>query len=306
MHKKLISIAIISIVCYLPAKGQNMATQPAPGDGMFTLNAGNSTMIIDGNIGSRVFSFKLDGIEILGTKDLNQRMYGSTLWLSPEGKWKGQGILDASGYTVDLFNRTDLRLKSQNDTLRGFSFMKEFHVSQADTSIIIKYTMTNISKDMQEVAPWEVTRVPTGGLAFFPKRSPQDNPIANKMYPLLVIRDSIGIIWCPYDSSLVSAQKLFMDGGEGWAAYVRNRVLFIKKFPVIESSQSAPAEKNLEVYVNKQKTYMELENQGVYQKLETGKSLLYEVKWYARRLPVGLNVEIGNKALIEYVRSVIK
>lgn len=306
MYKLLTFIPFIIIVSYLPSYGQNIAALPVENDGMFKLNNGNSQIIIDGNSGSRVLSFKLDGEEILGTKNINPRMYGSTLWPSPEGKWKGQGILDASRYTVKFFNGTDLLLQSQNDTLRGFSFTKEFQISQTDTSFVIKYIITNISKDLQEVAPWEVTRVPTGGLVFFPKRFPQDLPKSNKIYPLLAIQDSVGIIWCPYDSSSISAKKLFMEGGEGWVAYVRNRIIFIKKFPIIELGQSAPGEKNLEIYVNKEKTYMELENQGVFQKLSTGGSLSYEVKWFARRLPSGIKVEIGNKALLNYIRSVVK
>jgi hypothetical protein len=50
---------------------------------------------------------------------------------------------------------------------------------------------------------------------------------------------------------------------------------------------------------------MELENQGVYQVLNAGGSLSYEVKWYARRLPLNVNVEIGNQDLLRYIRSVV-
>jgi hypothetical protein len=96
-----------------------------------------------------------------------------------------------------------------------------------------------------------------------------------------------------------------MNGGEGWVAYVLNRVLFIKKFPSIMPDQAAPAEKNIEMYVNR-KSYIELENQGVYQKLAPGDSLRYEVKWYARRLPAGLKVETGNQALVNYIRRVVR
>lgn len=306
MHKKLVFITLVSIIFNLPSTGQNIAKQSATSDGMFTLNCGNMVIVIDGGTGSRVISLKLNGDEILGSKNLNPRYYGSSLWLSPEGKWKGMGVLDASAYTMEFFSRADLLLKSKNDSLNGFAVSKKFHGSLADTSIVIQYTITSISKNMQQVAPWEVTRVPTGGLAFSPKGSPQDFPKSNNRNTVLPVRDSIGIIWYPYDSSSLSSQKLFMDGGEGWVAYVRNRVLFIKKFPVIKSDQAAPGEKNVEIYVNKEKTYIELENQGVYQKLATGDSLLYKVTWYARRLPAGLKVEIGNQALLNYIRSVVK
>jgi hypothetical protein len=306
MHKKLVFIALVYIACYLTAKGQNMDMKFTAGDGMFTLNIGNMSIVIDGSTGSRVVSLKLDDDEILGSKTLHPTYYGSTLWLSPHCKWEKQGFLDVSAYSMEFFNGVDLHLKSQNDSLLGFVFSKEFHGSLKDTSVVIQYSITNIAGDMQEVAPWEVTRVPTGGLAFFPKGSEQDLPKSNNRIPILAIQDSIGIIWYPYDSSLLYPQKIFMDGSEGWMAYVHNSVIFIKKFPVIKSDQTAPGEKNVELYVNKEKTYLELENQGAYEKLITGDSLLYEVKWYARRLPAGLKVEIGNQALLNYIRSVVK
>ena len=274
-------------------------------DNLFTININNVFVAIDAKVGARIISLKIDGIELLSSKEVNSRNYGSTLWLAPEGKWKGQGVLDNGDYKAVYFKGKDLTLKSKRDTLRGFLFSKQFHGDITDTSITISYTITNISKDMQEVAPWEVTRVPTGGLVFSQKGYGNDIPKSNKMYPLPNVYDSIGIIWYPYDSSTLSAQKLFMEG-EGWIAYVNNGVIFIKKFPVIKPDQAAPGEKNVEIYVNKQKSYIELENQGVYQQLSTNNSLNYQVKWYLRRLPENIQVQIGNKALVEYVRSIIK
>jgi hypothetical protein len=306
MNKLLFFISALLILVSVHLDAQQSTIQQQSTDKGLTIKTGGMEMVVDAATGSRIVSFKFDREELLGSMNLNKRFYGSTLWLSPEGKWKGQGILDAGKYNKESFDGVDLRMQSQNDTLRGFSFTKEFHLNKADTSINIKYTMTNILKNMQEVAPWEVTRVPTGGLIFSPKRSEGDIPKANNMYPLLAIRDSIGIIWYPYDSSTASAQKLFMDGGEGWIAFVLNNMIFVKKFPVIQSDKAAPNEQNVELYVNKEKTYVELENQGIYQKLNMGDYLTYNVKWYARRLPTALKIEIGNEALVTYVRNLIK
>lgn len=305
MHKKFTFIVLISVAGYLPAVAQTIADQSSDNQGMFTLNSGNMSMIIDGNTGSRIVSLKLDGAEILGSKNLNARYYGSSLWLSPEAIWRAMGVIDVSPYKLGYFNDTDLLLKSNNDSINGFEVSKKFHKNLADTSVTIEYTITSTSTKVQEVAPWEVTRVPTGGLVFFPKGSPGDIPVPNRRMPSLSVKDSTGIIWYPHDPSSSSAKKLFMDAGEGWVAYVRNRIVFIKKFPVIKSDQAAPGEKNVELYINRENTYMELENQGLYQKLAPGESLIYKVKWYARRLPAGLNAETGNRALISYVRSLV-
>jgi hypothetical protein len=307
--KQLLSLMLIVLLSLITCCISNSQSNPGltvSTDSLYTVRCANMTAVIDGKTGSRIISFKLGDFEILGSKKEHPRYYGSTLWLSPEGKWKGQGVLDASSYSLESYNGMHLSLKSKNDTLRGFKFLKQYQVNTADTSLLIKYTIINTSKVFQEVAPWEVTRVPTGGLAILPKRSPQDIPKPNKMNPLPAILDSVGMIWYPYDSSLLSSQKLFMDGSEGWSAYVYNQVLFIKKFPVINPDMAAPGEKNVELYVNKEKTYIELENQGIYQKLNSSDSLIYEVKWYARRLPSGIKIEPGSQSLLRYIRRVIK
>lgn len=296
-----VSLLIISVSL---VNGQN-EIQPSGEGGIYTLKSGNTEIVIDAGTGSRIISYKLNDVEILGTKVHHRTFYGSTLWLSPEGKWKGQGLLDNGPYEVNKNKKSVLRFTSSDDTVRGFSFAKEFRAIRKDTSLFIRYIIRNISGVPQEVSPWEVTRVPTGGLAFVPRGSSGNIPTPNKMYPLLNIQDINGTIWYPYDTAKLSAQKLFMDGGEGWMAYVYNEVVFIKKVPVLRPGEAAPNEKNIELYVNRDKTYIELENQGSYQKLNSGEWLTYEVKWYARKLPAGIKAEAGNQALLDFVRRIV-
>ena len=292
------------MLVFWPVTGQRAGTTAT--DRPYTLNGGDVGMVVDGQMGARITSFTLGGTEILGTEALHPMFYGSTLWLGPQGKWKGHKVLDASPYTLGSYDRRDLILKSGNDSLNGFRASKHFRLTPSDSSVTIRYTITNISQRDQRVSPWEVTRVPTGGLAFFPKGLNGDFPRGNEMHPLLKVRDSMGVIWYPSDRSAQSAEKLFMDGSEGWLAYVRDGTIFIKKFPVIDPIDTAPWEKNVEIYVNREKTYLELENQGIYEALAPGGSLTYEVKWYARQLPSGMRPEVGNIALVEYIRKVVE
>lgn len=274
-------------------------------DGQYKVTVSNISMVVDGNKGARITSFKLDDREVIGSDKIHPRFYGSTLWLSPEGKWKGHGALDNGAYTLQSKDSEVLSLASEQDSVRGFQVFKKFQISKVDTSITIKYTIKNISDGVQEVAPWEVTRVPTGGLALVPKRTDSDLPRPNKVYPLPLTKDVSGTIWYPYDSDTTSPQKFFMDGGDGWMAYVKDGILFIKTFPVIGKNDSAPGESNVELYVNKEKTYVELENQGSYQNLEKNESLDYEVKWYVRKLPSNIEPKVGNMKLKKYVEDIL-
>lgn len=259
----------------------------------------NVSIGVDVAGGARIVSLKVEDREILGTAAIHPRFYGSSLWLSPEGKWKGMGGLDAAPYVKA--GDGVLKLRSAPDTVRGFQFTKEIRLRPEDTAILIHYTITNTAAQSQEVAPWEVTRVPTGGLAFFPSG---DWPALAKSD--LTIRDSLGYTWYPYDTSSKVRQKLFRHGARGWTAYVRDGILFVKRYPIIAVTQAAPGEENVEVYANPEKTYIELENQGAYQSLASGASLTYDVVWYARRMPLGMTAAVGNKALIAYVRNLLK
>lgn len=276
------------------------------GDRQYALTISNISMEIDGSSGAKITSFKIGDREAIAGKETHPFFYGSTLWLAPEGKWKGHGSLDHGLYTEHSKSSETLSLISERDTTRGFQFSKTFAINERDTSISVEYTIKNISDGSQQVAPWEVTRVPTGGLAFMPKRNTGDLPRPNKVYPLPPTQDIDGIIWYPYDSDTSSPQKLFMEGGDGWMAYVKDGVLFVKSFPVVDRDKFAPGESNIELYVNKEKTYAELENQGAYENLNSNGTLTYEVKWYVRELPSNIRVEEGNQELISFVEKILK
>lgn len=269
-------------------------------ENILTLSAAGISFSADKGIGGRVVSFMVEGKELLSSYKVHARFFGSSLWLSPENKWRGMGRLDDSEYAVEQITNTTIQLRSKDDSVRGFYFRKIFTINAKDSSVTLLYSITNISKDPQEVSPWEVTRVPTGGLAFFPRG----------LYPALAksnvpVKESAGLVWYPYDTTTKDHQKLFIHGAEGWTAYVSDGFIFIKKYPEIKTDGSAPGEENVELYVNQQKTYMELENQGEYQKLQNNETARYEVKWYARRLPAGMVVDVGNESLTQFVCHVI-
>lgn len=271
-------------------------------DSNYTIKVKNMSMVVNAVIGGRITSLKLGDTEILSGKKIHANFYGSTIWLSPEGKWRGQGVTDNKDYKVDKYtNNSNLHITSQNDSLRGFAMVKEFTANAKDTSISMKYSITNIAKAMQSVSAWEVTRVIPGGLEFYPKGETPALPKTN-----LPIKEEGGVIWYAYDPSTVNFQKAYQSGSEGWQAYVRNGIIFIKQFPTVKTTEFAPGEVNVEVYVNKEKTYMEIENQGPFTELQHGQTLTFDVKWYVRQIPANIKADVGSQALVNYVRSVLK
>lgn len=277
-------------------------------DTIMLLQLNNLYLGIDLNNGGRIVSFTIDDREILSSKQINKRYYGSTFWLAPEKIWSSLQPYDNGEFEIKNISDYRIDTREKQNVVRAnqiFSMGKSFIVNAEDTSFIIQYSVTNISGRLRGVAPWEVTRVPTGGIIFSKKRMATDAPIPNDMYPLLNIRDSLSYIWYPPDTSTVSAEKAFLNG-DGWIAYVLDDFVFIKQFPVIDIGLSAPDERNIEIYVNKAKTYIELENQGPYTNLASDESLNYTVRWYARKLPSGIKDYIGSRDLINFVEGILK
>ncbi len=119
--------------------------------------------------------------------------------------------------------------------------------------------------------------------------------------------DKDGITWFAYQEDKVPVKntKFFADGSEGWIAQVNEDVIFIKKFSDIPAEKAAPGESEIEVYANAGKTYVEIEQQGAYTKLQPGDSLTWEVNWFLRKIPTNIKREAGSSALVSYVRKIV-
>jgi hypothetical protein len=115
------------------------------------------------------------------------------------------------------------------------------------------------------------------------------------------VRD--GIVW--YDFSGNDSQtKSVGDGSEGWLAYVANGVLLLHTFEDIPAGAEAEGEGEIEVYTAPNNTLVELEPQGAAVDLAPGAtSAPWRAYWYLRAVPEGMDVSVGSKALVDWVRS---
>ena len=272
------------------------------GNGIYEMKVGDIVMEIDAERGARILSFRMKDREMLSTAAVHAENYGSTLWLSPQTwKWPPYPVLDRERYRARI-KRNALYLSSADDSVSGCKIAKTFVASIADSSFSIRYVITNISRKDKPVAPWEVSRVPAGGLSFFPIGTPGGYSRSN-----MATKDMNGIIWFTYHPELITDhQKLFRNGSEGWLAHTNHGLIFIKQFPDIGIAQEAPHETEVELYANKDRTYIELENQGTYKTLRPGKSVSWTVKWYLRNVPPAVDATEGSEKLVDFVRKTIQ
>jgi len=267
---------------------------------VFGLKAGNSIIKISAN-GGRIISYKYGEKEIL-TQAKEHENFGSTLWTAPQSDWGWPPfeVLDNREYKIEKVGDI-LKMTSDPDPKSGFQFEKTWQAAE-NNSIRIEYLIKNISGKAKSVGPWEVTRVPCGGLAFFPDGGKGKVPESNLKPDL----EEDGIKWISINKNPISDhQKLFSTAKEGWMAFAFEGYLFIKQFPDIQPENYSPKQGEVEIYINKEKSYTELENQGAYRLLQPGETIKYIVYWYLVPIPETVKIDVGSQELVRFARKQI-
>jgi len=305
MTHRLLMLVAVTLMEFIAA-GQNGSILEKI-EGRYRIRIQNQFLEIDPSTGGRITSLVLNGQNFLTGRDVNDFNWGSTFWISPQSEWKWppSASIDNKPYSVSVTGE-ELMLISEKDPKTGLVVTKKFKGDNKDGSFILTYIITNRSDTIRMVAPWEITRVHTNGLSFFPvgKGLRRGN-----LLPLT--KEKEGVCWFVYNQSELPSHgdpQLYSDGAEGWLAHINENIIFIKKFPDIPFEKNAPNEGEIELYaspVTKGKAYVEIEQQGAYAILHPGESLTWEVTWYIRELPTSLSRQAGDSSLVDFVRGLL-
>jgi len=272
------------------------------GEGKLVLEFGSTYFEVDPAHGARISSLQQAGIELLtqtGASNYEDAV-GSTFWPSPQTwPWPPPVEIDSGVYaaTIDRSGVITLRGESNLDT--NLRVDKTFSADLEREALDLQYAMTNTGTTPVEWAPWEITRMPAAGLAFWPTGSPPSGALP------MVSQDAAGHTWCD-PTETEGEGKLFADGAGGYLAYLVGDRLLVKQFPDLPPSAIAPNEAEIELYVNPDHTYVEVEQQGAYTSIAPGQTVTWKVRWYVRRLPSGVAGRIGNRDLIAFVAETLE
>lgn len=308
-------IVLLVLSCILPACDSHKSTitsndLPAfvtQKGNVYTLTQGQTRLEISANVAGRISSLKIDGEEMLLTADkAGNAIWGSVFWSSPQTEWSWPPIeiLDSASYQVDVKNNRVV-FTSKIDPETGYQFVKSYGLNTEKNCISIIYSIYNHSESEKNVAGWEVTRFQPKGMAFFPQGNTESS--SGIFYPLAV--EHIGdITWANYQPEYIlqNHHKLMTDGKEGWVAYTSAGKILIKEFADVPVELIVSGEGEIELFANVEKTFWEMDQQGVMTILAPGEHLDWEVRWHTRTLPNTISAKLGSDELVNYVRGVLK
>ena len=241
-------------------------------DPMREVKAGRLGMTIDTGAGGRIISLKYDGKEMLSQTKMPES-FGSTFWTSPQSDWNWPPVPEIDKYPYEVeADGQQLTLTSSVSEKLGVRVRKTFESDARNNAIAVTYQIENAGTETRSMAPWEITRVPNEGTVFF------DAPVAG-ITPagIMPFAQADGLAWLTFD--VKDENRKVNADGKGWLAYHNNGLVLIKQFDDLKSGQPAPGEAEIQVYINRGKTYVELESQGAYTTLRPGESLSWTVRW---------------------------
>jgi hypothetical protein len=238
------------------------------------ITVGDVIMTVNPQKGGKILSLKYKDQEVI-SQSPRPEAFGSTFWTSPQKEWNWPPVseFDKQPYTVEERDGR-LIMTSEPSARLKYRVRKEFSTDVKDKAIVVTYSIINESDEVRQVAPCEITRVPNdGGIIFF------DAPV-DGITPadLMAFTEANGAVW--YQTDEANANRKINADGKGWLAFFNNGLLLLKKFEDLEPSQPAPDEAEIQVYVNRGKTYIELESQGAYTTLQPHGELQWTVRWY--------------------------
>ena len=260
---------------------------------------GDVVLEIDAMVGGRVSTLSLSGTNIIMPAATDPTTWGSVFWTSPRSAWTPEtwpppAAIDNSPYTGSI-SGTHVLMAGTTDSSIGVSMNKDYAADATSGWITINYTI-NATKAIK-AAPWEVSRVPRGGIAFFPLGSTLTKG------PLTVTQTN-GIVW--FDDSAMTAtspdgSKLAADGANGWTAYVLGGNLFLKKFADVPANMQAAGEGEIGVYPGA--GFNEFEVQGPYTSIAAAGHLPWSIQWRVVKVPSSVTVAVGSTTLVDFVNQ---
>ena len=213
---------------------------------------------------------------------------GHRLWHAPEVLPRSY-VPDNGPVDSEIIGKSTVRVAPPFEEATGIQ--KQIHVSvdHEGTGVTLTHILTNKGIWPVELAPWALTIMKGGGTTIIPQEpfvSHDDKVLPARSMTLWGFTDMSDPRWTfgkryiclKTDTKLSDPQKIGVADKLGWAGYLRDKTLFIKRFHYIEGTNYPDAGCNFETYTAGD--FMEVESLGPLTKLEPGESATHVEHWF--------------------------
>ena len=216
---------------------------------------------------------------------------GHRLWYAPETV-PGSSVPDNSGLMIEEQDGV-VRLSQPPEPDTRIRKSIEIRLHDDRPAVTVRHELMNGGVRPAELAPWALTQMRLGGVTVLPQRvEPMDRdgvapnrhlvlwPYTHWHDPRLRLGDEYVLIEAQPEPS---AFKVGYMNHHGWIGYLREGVLFVKRFEPRTDQPHTDMSCNVEVYCNSR--FIELETLAPLCRLEPGRSVTHVETW---RLYTGL------------------
>jgi hypothetical protein len=221
---------------------------------------------------------------------------GHRLWTAPEAMPRSYSPdNDPVAHRID---GNTIRLVQPVEPATGIQKELAVTLDAQGSGVTVAHRLTNKGVWDIEVSPWALTIMNGGGEVIVPHEPYRSHdeyllparPLAVWHYTdLSDPRWKIGrkYIRLRTDEQMKEPQKIGVGNRQGWAAYLRARTLFVKRFPWVEDGTYPDFGSNTETYTAG--SFIELETLGPLARLAPNRSADHMERWFLFR-----NVDAGD------------
>jgi hypothetical protein len=213
---------------------------------------------------------------------------GHRLWTAPEALPRSY-VPDNGPIECQELGERAVRLIQPVEAPTGIQKQMSVSLDAEGSRVVIHHKITNTNLWAVTLAPWALTILAGGGRTIIPQEpyiSHDDCLLPARPLVLWHYTDlsdprwSIGpkYIQLRTDEAMEEPQKAGVANAQGWAAYLRQRTLFVKTVPCDPDAAYPDCGCNCETFTKAD--FMELETVGALATLEPGESAEHVEEWH--------------------------
>ena len=284
----LLALGALSCASEPPKAVQKAADPGRPGAMVLATADGRIQATVWPSAGGRVVEYSLDGENILWTP--KGRAGGFQLDIGPEMRQIPKHDAIWSGpYQATALGRAGLRLTSAPDAALGLQVVKELGIDPERGTLEVVGRMRNTAKGELSYCFWDRTLCEVGGYTLIPMnpkskfkagwvRGTRKGPALwaydgdAPQHPSMKAMDGVLVV-----KTGGPEQKVGTDTMDGWIAYARGKVLYVKYFPTFPSGRYTDGGLTVAHYYNQ--NLSELEPISPEVALKPGQEYVFPQMW---------------------------